>query len=503
MHITSVPSEFGIGDFGPATRKFVDFLKRAGQHCWQTLPLNHTTPQTGHSPYSCFSAFAGNPLLISPVLLYRAGLLSKGDVTRPPTFPADQVDFRKVASCKYPLLEKAFERFQGRPKPDDYEQFCAEHQEWLEPFATFAALRRHFRRRCWSDWPPALRDRKPKALAAAAEQMTESIQRERFLQYVFYRQYFDLKAYCHEQGIQVVGDLPIYVTYDSADVWSHPEVFKLTRSKRPRFIAGVPPDYFSKTGQLWGNPVYDWDHAERTGFAWWMRRIKHNLLLYDLVRIDHFRGLVAYWEVPPGHKTALRGRWVKAPSDQFLRTLFRHIPFAPVFAEDLGYITADVREVIARYHIPCMRVLQFAFEGDPARNFHMPHNHVANAIVYTGTHDNNTTRGWFEDELSRADRKRVSHYLGRCVAARDVSWELMRLAMASVAGLAITPLQDVLGAGASARMNRPATARGNWRWRLRAGRLDNRLADRLRRLTQTHGRAWKPDGPGRTDASIM
>ena len=489
MHITSVPSEFGIGDFGPATYKFVDFLKRARQSCWQTLPLNHTTPQTGHSPYSCFSAFAGNPLLISPVLLYRTGLLRKDDIARPPAFPADKVDFKKVSAHKRALLEIAFERFQTRPRPDDYQRFCAEHQAWLDPFATFVAIRRHLRRRTWGDWPAALRDRKPRALAAATEQLAESIERERFLQYVFYEQYLQLKNYCHDQGVQVIGDLPIYVTYDSADVWSHPEVFKLTRSKRPRFIAGVPPDYFSKTGQLWGNPVYDWDYSEKTGFDWWMQRMKHNLLLYDLVRIDHFRGLVAYWEIPASHKTAQRGRWVDAPSEQFLSTIFRRIPCAAVFAEDLGYITPDVREVIARYHLPCMKVLQFAFGGDPARNPHMPHNHVDNAIVYTGTHDNNTTRGWFDNDLSRTDRKRLSDYLGRRAAAKDISWQLMRLAMASVAKLAIIPLQDILGLGASARMNHPARIRGNWHWRLRAGRLGNPLADRLKRLAETHGRA--------------
>jgi 4-alpha-glucanotransferase len=488
MHITSVPSEFGIGDLGPSTYKFVDFLKRAGQSCWQTLPLNHTTPQTQHSPYSCFSAFAGNPLLISPVLLHRAGLLRKQEIAKPPAFPADKVDFKKVSAHKGTLLETAFERFQSRPKPDDYERFCAEHHAWLDPFATFVALRRHLRRRNWGDWPAALRDRRPKALATAVHQLAESIQRQRFLQYVFYKQYLDLKSYCRRQGVQVIGDLPIYVTYDSADVWSHPDVFKLTRLKRPRFIAGVPPDYFSKTGQLWGNPVYDWDYSEQTGFDWWMRRMRHNLLLYDLLRIDHFRGLVAYWEVPASHKTAQRGRWVDAPSEQFLSTIFRRIPCAAVFAEDLGYITSDVREIIARYHLPCMKVLQFAFAGDPAHNPHMPHNHLANAVVYTGTHDNNTTRGWFDNDLGPAERKRLSDYLGHRAVAKNIAWELTRLAMASVARLAIIPLQDVLGLGASARMNHPARKRGNWHWRLRAGQLDNRLAERLRHLTETHGR---------------
>ena len=488
MHVTSVPSASGIGDFGPTTQKFVDFLQRAGQRYWQILPLNHTTSQTGHSPYSCFSAFAGNPLLISPVLLQRAGLLEKKALTGPPAFPADKVNFKKVSSYKRSLLAMAFERFRASPRPAEYEAFCAEHRAWLEPFATFVALKRHFKGRCWCDWPAALRDRKPGALAAASEQFKEAIDRECFLQYVFYAQFLKLKTYCHAQGVHLIGDLPIYVTYDSADVWSHPEVFKLTRSKRPRFIAGVPPDYFSKTGQLWGNPVYDWDHAKKTGFDWWLRRMRHNLLLFDLVRIDHFRGLVAYWEIPAGHKTAERGRWVEAPGDEFMRTLFRSLPYAAIFAEDLGYITADVREVVARYQLPCMRVLQFALGGDPARNPHLPHNHVANAIVYTGTHDNNTARGWFDKELNPAERRRLASYLGHRVAGKDVAWELMRMAMASVARLAIIPMQDVLGLGASARMNYPAQTTGNWRWRMRDGQLNMPLAQRLRELTQLHGR---------------
>ncbi len=488
MHVTSVPSEFGIGDFGPTTYKFIDFLKQAGQNCWQILPLNHTTAKTGHSPYNCFSAFAGNPLLISPVLLHRSGLLRRDEIARSPSFPTEKVDFDKVERYKHGLLDRAFERFKERPRPADYERFCSEHQAWLDPFAAFVAIKRHFKGRPWCDWPAALRDRKARSLEAIETELAEAIERERFLQYVFYRQYFDLQRYCHEQGVQVIGDLPIYVAHDSADVWSNPDVFKLTRDKRPKFAAGVPPDYFSKTGQLWGNPVYDWDHAERTGFAWWMQRIKHNLLLFDLVRIDHFRGLVAYWEVPAGHKTAEHGKWVKAPSESFFSTLFRQVPFAAIFAEDLGHITADVREAVAKYQFPCMRVLHFAFSGDPKRNIHMPHNHIANAIVYTGTHDNNTTRGWFENDMKGPARKRLFDYLGHRSAAKNVSWELMRVAMSSVARLAIVPMQDILSLGASARMNFPAKATGNWFWRMRCGALDARLAARLRDMTAAYGR---------------
>ena len=488
MHLTSVPSPFGIGDLGPTTYRFVDFLRQAGQNAWQILPLNHTTSHTGHSPYSCFSAFAGNPLLISPILLQRTGLLDKKALQNPPRFPKESVDFAKVSAYKRTLLETAFQRFQAAPRPSDYEVFCARHRDWLEPFAAFVALKRHLKGRVWTDWPTGLRDRKSRALATMTEQLGEVIERERFLQYAFYTQLFALRDYCREQGVQVIGDLPIYVVHDSADVWSHPELFKLTRSKRPKFIAGVPPDYFSKTGQLWGNPVYDWDRVQATGFDWWMQRMRHNLRLFDMVRIDHFRGLVAYWQVPAGHKTAERGKWVDAPCEAFLNTLFRQAPNAAIFAEDLGYITADVREVVAKYCLPCMRVLQFALGGDPACNPHMPHNHVANAIVYTGTHDNNTTRGWFEKDLGAAARRRLTQYMGHRVTSKDASWDLIRVAMASVARLAIVPMQDVLGLGASARMNHPARSQDNWRWRMADKRLTTSLARRLKEITELHGR---------------
>jgi len=487
LHVTSLPSRHGVGDFGPEAYKFVDFLNAAGQNYWQLLPLNHTTSQTGYSPYNCFSAFAGHPLLISPDLLYRDGLLTKNEIQSPPRFPPDKVDYERVASYKRGLLDKAFERFQGRGEPAGYEAFTCEHRAWLDAYAAFVALKRHFKGRQWGDWPAAVRDRKENTLRSLEEQLSESMDRERFLQYCFYKQYLDLKRYCNEQGVQVAGDVPIYVAYDGADVWSHPELFKLNRSKRPRFVAGVPPDYFSRTGQLWGNPVYDWQQLEQTDFHWWIQRMKHNLLLFDFVRIDHFRGLVAYWEVPARQKTAIRGKWVQAPHGKFFHELFRQIPFAAIFAEDLGYITADVREVVNRHNFPRMVVLQFAFGGG-AQNPHMPHNHIENSIVYTGTHDNNTTRGWFDRELKGERRRHVFEYLGCRVAPEEVSWELMRVAMRSVAKIAIIPMQDVLGLGAAARMNTPAGTDGNWQWRMRPGQTTAPLARRLRELTALYGR---------------
>jgi 4-alpha-glucanotransferase len=489
MHVTSVPSKYGIGDFGPEAYKFADFLKAGGQNYWQVLPLNHTTAMKGHSPYSAVSAFAGDPLLISPELLHQEGLLRKSDLSDVPRFAADAVDYGKASSCKARLLDAAFARFKSSPRPADYEAFLRDSHAWLEPFTVFMAARRHFKGKLWCDWPAAVRDRKPAALESIAQELSEPIERERFLQYVFYRQYTALKCYCNEQGVQVTGDVPIYVAYDSADVWSHPDLFKLTRDKRPHFVAGVPPDYFSATGQLWGNPVYDWKQLEATRFAWWVRRMKHNLTLFDFVRIDHFRGFVAYWEVPAGHKTAMHGKWVQVPHEGFFRELFRQIPFGAIFAEDLGFITADVREVVAKHNFPRMVVLHFAFDGDPARNPYLPHNYTENLIVYTGTHDNNTTRGWFEKDIKSQTRRSLFGYLGHKVPASQVSWELMRVAMGSVAKIAIIPMQDVLGLGAAARMNLPARPEGNWRWRMRPGQTTGPLAEKLRRLTAAYGRA--------------
>jgi len=488
LHITSLPSRYGVGDFGPEAYKFVDFLEAAGQNYWQILPLNHTTAETGYSPYNCFSAFAGNPLLISPDWLRRDGLLTKSEIRDVPRFPPDFLDFKKASVCKGPLLDRAFRRFREKGQSADYEAFVQEHRAWLDAYAGFVALKRHFKGRQWCDWPAAVRDRKATALRLLDERLSEPMERERFLQYIFYKQYLDLKRYGNERGVQVAGDVPIYVAYDSADVWSHPELFKLNRSKRPRFIAGVPPDYFSRTGQLWGNPVYDWQQLERTHFRWWTQRMKHNLLLFDFLRVDHFRGLVAYWEVPANQTTAIRGKWVQAPHGKFFRELFRQIPFAAIFAEDLGYITADVREVVNKYNFPRMVVLQFAFGGS-AQNLHLPHNHVENSIVFTGTHDNNTTRGWFDCELKGPVRKHLFEYLGHKVAAGDIAWEMMRAAMRSVARIAVIPMQDVLNLGSQARMNTPAKKVGNWLWRMRPGQTTARLADKLRRLTETSGRA--------------
>jgi 4-alpha-glucanotransferase len=502
MHITSLPSRYGIGDLGPVAYEFADFLRKAGQSYWQILPLNCTTAKTGYSPYNCFSAFAGNPLLISPDLLYRDGLIQKDEIHNRPKAgltpsrlqrTIGRVDYTGMSLYKSKLLNIAFKKFKAGSKFSDFDGFIKNNEFWLEDFAIFVSLKRKLGDKLWCKWPKGIRDRSKQAIKSAQRELRSDIERERFLQYVFYRQYFNLKRYCERLGINTIGDIPIYVAYDSADVWAHPEIFKLTKANKLRYIAGVPPDYFSRTGQLWGNPIYNWQYLENTDFAWWMERIKHNLGLYNLVRIDHFRGLIAYWQVPAGRKTAIGGRWVKAPNNKFFATLFKRFPFAPIFAEDLGDITPDVREIIKKYSFPNIKVLQFGFDGDPKSNPHSPHNHIENSLVYTGTHDNNTTRGWFQNDASREQKKRLFDYLGRRVSVKDVHWEMIRLAMSSVSKVSIIPMQDVLGLPAEARMNDPAKTKNNWLWQMPI--LDSPLANQLacqslglRRMVETYGR---------------
>jgi 4-alpha-glucanotransferase len=488
LHISSIPTDYGIGDVGPAAHEFVDFLNRSAQNFWQILPLNYTMTATGYSPYNCFSAFAGNPLLISPYLMYRDGLLRKKELEELPNFPAGQVDYRRVSSWKSQLFNKAFFNSGGLLELNNYEQFAEQNKFWLEDFATFAAAKNHLGDRSWSEWPADIRDRRKRPLVSLKNELREKIDRECFLQYLWFQQYSSLRDKCRENAVTIIGDLPIYVAYDSADVWAHPKIFKLDRFKRPKYIAGVPPDYFSRTGQLWGNPLFDWQHLDRTGYDWWMQRIGHNLSLYDLVRIDHFRGLIAYWQVPAGEKTAIRGKWTQAPTEEFFSTLFKRFPSAPIFAEDLGYITADVREAISKYGLAGMRVLQFGFDGQNTINPHCPHNHVENCLVYTGTHDNNTTRGWFETEATQQQKKCLSDYVGHKISARNVHREIIRLAMASVAKAAIIPMQDLLGLSAEARMNCPAKTRGNWLWRMQKGQTTASLAKKLRKMVETFGR---------------
>ncbi|RJP20384.1 MAG: 4-alpha-glucanotransferase [Candidatus Abyssobacteria bacterium SURF_5] len=488
LHVTSLPSRFGIGDMGPEAHHFAEFLARSMQTFWQILPLNPTEGIHSHSPYHTTGAFACNSLIASPELLVDQGLLESQEIASPPEFPANKVDYDAVASFKKPLFLKAFERFRRREPMADYNRFCHESSHWLDSFALFMALKHKFNGEIWSKWPAEFRDRHPDALLKISVELAERIELEKFLQYISYTQWALLKKHCNHRGIQVIGDLPIYVDYDSADVWTHPYLFKLDEQKRPYVVAGVPPDYFSQTGQLWGNPIYRWDVLKGTGYDWWIRRIEHCLKLYDFVRIDHFRGFVAYWEVPVHEKTAVNGRWVEAPALDFFHQLMKKFPYLPIVAEDLGTITADVREVISRFDLPGMKLLMFAFGDDMPSNPYIPHNYEPNYVAYTGTHDNNTVRGWF-DTIGPEEKKRLFQYLGREVAADQIHWDLIRLLMMSVASLVIFPMQDILGLGEDARMNLPATRKGNWQWRLAPNMLTENLVESLGEATRTYGRA--------------
>jgi len=489
LHVTSLPSHFGVGDMGPWAFRFVDFLAETKQSLWQILPVNPTDPEHFNSPYHCTSAFACNPLIISPELLVQDGLLNKSDVKSPPDFPLERVDYRAAGAYKKKLFNRAYERFKGKRPQYEYKRFCSENSNWLEDFALFVALKSHFDGMVWSEWPQEVRDRHPEALQSAKTELHEKAEMERFLQYIFFNQWSILRNYCNQKSIQIIGDIPIYVKHDSVDVWTHPEIFKLDNEKRPYAVAGVPPDYFSETGQLWGNPVYRWEVLKEKEYSWWVQRMEQNLRLCDVVRIDHFRGLVAYWEVPATEKTAIKGKWIEAPAMEFLNHLTRKFPFLPIIAEDLGVITPDVREIMRNFELPGMKVLLFAFGEDLPTNPYIPHNHVKNCVAYTGTHDNSTIRGWFEREITPEDKKRLLRYLGRDVPLDELHWELIRLLMMSVANTVIFPMQDILGLGEEARMNRPATLEGNWEWRLLPDLLTPDLASRLLEMTEMYGRA--------------
>jgi 4-alpha-glucanotransferase len=486
LHISSLPSDFGIGDFGPAAYKFADFLARAGQSCWQVLPLNPPAPvRNNFSPYNSSSAFAGNTLFISPQLLYKNGLLNKKDIRNKPVFPETRVNYRLVSAYKEKLFNLAYEHFKCNSA---YQKFCEENQFWLEDYAIFTAVSRHFRNRLWSRWPAELRDHKSSALKAVKIQLADAINREKFLQFVFFEQWWDLKSYCHKLGIAFIGDIPFYVAFESADVWSHPELFKLTKSKRPRFVAGVPPDMFSRTGQLWNNPVYNWDRLKKTGCRWWLKRFEHNLNLFDIVRLDHFRGFAAYWQIPAGSASAAGGKWVTGPGEHFFKKVFARFPVSAFFAEDLGRITPDVRALRDKFNLAGTKVLQSGFGENFATSTHNPRNLIKNSVLYTGTHDNNTIRGWFKNEADSGQKKRLFDYLGNKVSADRINWALIKLALGSVSNTVIIPMQDILGLGEEARMNRPATIKGNWQWRLKGGKFDSRIANKLKKLTETCGR---------------
>ena len=481
LHVSSLPGPCPVGDFGPAAHRFADWLAGAGLRWWQVLPLGHTDPFYASSPYRSISTFALNPLFVSPELLVRDRLLSPSDIEPPPGTGTARTDYRLAAEWKDRLLDRAWQRW----KPDRrFERFCRDNAGWLDDYALYRTLKNRFGGLAWTDWPSKLRDRDDAALSEIADVFSRDVDRARFVQYVLFRQWQELRHHCLERGVGIIGDLPIYVDADSADCWANPQFFKLDRRGRPRVAAGVPPDYFSKTGQLWGNPLYNWRSLGRNGYRWWLGRLEHALRLFDRVRIDHFRGLVACWQVPAKANTARKGRWVRVPAISFLSAVRKRFPGMPFIAEDLGHITPDVVRVRKRFGLPGMVVLQFALgrKDGPLDRLE------PETVLYTGTHDNNTTRGWFEHEATGVEKADLRRRLGRTASPATVGRMLVRLAFESRARAVIVPMQDVLGLGPSARMNTPGTTAGNWTWRLREGQVTERPARWLAELAEATGR---------------
>jgi 4-alpha-glucanotransferase len=482
LHVTSLPSRYGIGDVGPAALEWVDRLHEAGQTWWQALPLGPTG--YGDSPYQALSSFAGNGLLISPDLLIEEGLISESDADGP-AFPESAVDYEAVVAFKRGLLAKAWSRFHANARPrlwSEFNQFCIAQTHWLEDYALFRALKEHFRGAAYLDWPPELVRREPAALARARQELEDQVDLVRFAQFLLFHQGARVQEHARSRGVRLIGDLPFFVSPDSSDVWANPEFFLLDERHRPRFLAGVPPDAFAAQGQLWGNPVYDWEALRRRGYRWCIDRVRALLAHVDAIRLDHFRGFAAAWHVPAGSATAETGAWVPGPGIDFFRALEAELGGLPFIAEDLGFITPDVKALRDELRIPGTKVLQFAFDGSP-ENPYLPRNTIPNAVVYTGTHDNNTTLGWYLEQPESV-RRLVQRDVGRpeAEAAEAVS-ELLRMAWSSPAALAIAPLQDILGLGSEARMNVPGRPGGNWRWRCTPEMLSASSFEDLRALT--------------------
>jgi 4-alpha-glucanotransferase len=473
---------------GREAYEFVDFLVESGQQLWQILPLGPTG--FGNSPYMSFSALAGNPLLLSPDILVEKGLLNPADVANPPDFPLDTVDFDQVIDWKMPVLRQAARNFAeqtGTFKYRQFEGFCHGNSLWLEDYALFMAISETQDGKPWTSWSPELRHRNWDTLKHYRFQLAEEIYIQEFLQFEFFQQWSDLRRYTNELNISIIGDIPIYVAANSADVWANPELFCLNRDTGiPEQMAGVPPDYFAATGQLWGNPIYNWEKLQQTNFEWWVRRVKAILALVDIIRIDHFRGLESYWSVPEGQTTAINGRWVKAPGYALFNKIKEKLGNLPIIAEDLGDIDQAVLDLRDHYEFPGMKILHFAFGGDSS-NPYLPFNVTQNSVIYTGTHDNNTTLGWYYNDSPAYEQKRLNQYIGSN-GAQGIAWDIIRLALSSVANQAIIPLQDILNLGADARMNTPGKAEGNWGWRYRPDALNSEYSIRLRDLVMIYGR---------------
>ena len=478
LHPTSLPGEWGIGDLGQWAYRFADFLAESGQQLWQILPL--APPGCGHSPYQAFSSVAGNPLLLSLQSLVQQGWLSPEDLQGIPSFPDSTVDFDAVIPSKLKLIKKAaasFFRQDTHPLRHDFLEFCAQMKSWLDPYSEFAALKAANQDLAWPDWNQK------------AGANNQDVLDQKFMQFEFFRQWKSLKGYCNGRGIEIVGDIPIFVAHDSADVWANPELFDLDEQGNLRTIAGVPPDYFSKTGQRWGNPLYRWEVMEQSGYRWWVDRVKFTLEAVDIIRLDHFRGFEKYYEIPGSATTAVNGHWVQGPGNRLFEALQASLGKVRFIAEDLGYITPEVHALRDQCGFPGMRVLQFAFGDQSLENPHKPHNFIRNCVAYTGTHDNDTTAGWFLRKAGPQARSEIDmafRYMGK--ERNNAAWDFIRLVLSSVADTAIVPMQDVLGLGSEARMNIPSTVENNWHWRMREDQLSPGLAARLREMNLLYGR---------------
>ncbi|MCI0516100.1 4-alpha-glucanotransferase [candidate division KSB1 bacterium] len=487
LHPTSLPGQYGIGELGDAAYRFIDFLADCAQHIWQIMPLGPTG--YGDSPYASFSAFAGNPLLISLDTLVQQGLLMPEDLTPRPDFTSQRVDYGQVINYKFPLLKKSYHYFQqnGASKlQSEFKKFCTETSAWLDDFSLFMALKEAHAGRAWTEWDWEIATRQPEALQRYRRRLETAIMAQKFYQFLFFQQWFELKKYANQHDLQIMGDVPIFMAHDSADVWSHPEIFYLDKNGYPTVVAGVPPDYFSRTGQLWGNPLYRWDVLAKNDYFWWIQRIRATLKMVDIIRLDHFRGFEAYWEVPATETTAINGRWIKGPGAALFRAIQRALgDLLPIVAEDLGVITPEVESLRDKLDFPGMRVLQFAFSSD-AQNRDLPHNYNPNCVVYSGTHDNDTAVAWYTRSGTPYEQDHFRRYVGR--DGQDVAWDLIRLGLSSVANMAIFPLQDIFSLGAEARMNYPSTSSGNWVWRFTPEMLREDIKNRLLEMVHLYGR---------------
>ncbi len=495
LHPTSLPGRYGIGDLGIEAYRFVDFLVDAGQRYWQVLPLGPTS--YGDSPYQCFSAFAGNPLLISLDKLVEEGLLLESELSDAPDFPEKKVDYGRVIDYKPGLLRKAWQRvLEDKPEPiwQEFHIFCDENNWWLHDYALFMAIKDAHGGYVWTEWEENIAKRDPESLQQWHDKVGDEVGARKFWQFLFYRQWWSLKTYCYEKGIKIIGDIPIYVAHDSADVWAHPELYYLDEKGNPTVVAGVPPDYFSATGQLWGNPIYQWGLMAKKGYQWWVDRFRQLLTSVDIVRLDHFRGFESYWEVPAQEKTAENGTWQAGPGAALFETLQFTLGELPIIAENLGVITEEVEELRHRFEFPGMAILQFAF-GAQADCVDLPHNYTDNMAAYSGTHDNDTTLGWWEGSGEgstrsakevKQEKKFASQYLN--TDGTEINWVFIRALMSSVANMVVFPLQDIIGLGNEARMNLPGRPGGNWQWRFTKSQLDDSMAQRLKELCITYGR---------------